>query len=317
MAKTYDKETIYRDALQRNIADKNKKLVSALGKLYGKNGAEYSQAFGKILKGFCGNNDRIFRQLNDIVEKHSEKKFSAYNYFDLKTLYAYDRYLEELISRLSEKYRGMMTVKDFDSALNGTLSHFNEHAGKSKSNYYDRARPISLMYWDSPAGKQLLPRRTMSKGDFIDKYHKEPLAVMSEVYDYFAERRISEKRAIREEIERVIDKETPTIDYMHNGVKISLRIDSVNSFVTESGRGVKLIKASGKEGTLFKTRYLDGRVYSGILFDMDGNPVSEDSGEVFYENEKTQDIINHIKERTGRVVFEAEEYTEDDQMTLF
>ena len=290
-----------RDTLLRNIANKNRKITSIFGKVFASDSRGYSDAFSSLLSSFVGNN-RLLNEVTDVEEKHSQNRLSAYNYFDMNTLYAYNRFLEVVLEELKQ-VQGV-TERDIFRAVDNAGKYMRTNADKSKSNFYNLSEPVKLMYKATSGDKVVSPRRTMSETQFIRTYGVNSIDAMQDVWEYFSEKRTSLKNQRREEINRDIERESEYINYLYKGKKIRLMIEHKQYFIDENGGGVVSIRAMGKDGTLFTTRTPSGKVYNGLLYDNNGRMVDEESGEIFYPKSNIND-------------FSPNEYTDDDQMTLF
>ena len=318
MAKQYDELTMYKDALIASIVKRNASLNKSLGFVFKNSRDEYSRARRKITDVFAGSAEHA-RDIYRMIEGYGERKESLYKYFDLDTLYAYDKYLEILISFFSKEFRDRLTRDGFKDALGQAGNILTNDAGKMTTNYYNLTHPITIEFKEKNGRKVPHPRKERTEVDFKRMYGVSTGDVLGEkspMHEYFASKHREMSAKVTESMHQALMEQSEYVYYRYKGTMVKLMVEDKRNFVNDKGQGITVIKASGPDGTLFTTRDDWGRKYNGTLYDLDGKASREDGGEIFYPNNKTKDIIAHIKGET----FEPEvieEYTEDDQIRLF
>lgn len=308
-----------RDTLQRNIAEKNKRLSTIFGRVLGGNGRSFGNLFSNIINIFARNNFDLVRQINSAVEEYGDNKYSAYNYFDLDTLYAYNRYLEVILSEF-DLIKRQLTCGEIDNVLHKAGDYLNANADKSGSNYYNKNKPVGFEYKETNVGKEYSPRRTLSEVEFVKKYNVNSKDAMLDVWDFFSERRNGVKKLRREEIDKDLLNNSETINYRMNDKQLELVVVKKEYFLDKNGSGIVSIMAQCPEGTLYTTRSASGKVYNGPVYDNNGVLKDEVGGEIFYPRAITAGKIQPKSDQQdlqSGVESDCEEYSEEDQMRWF
>lgn len=319
-------ETSIRDILLRNIADRNKSLASIVGATHGGRGKEYSNSFTSILRAFVGNNRKAMNNIESIVESF-DGKYAAYHFFDNDTLYAYDGFLGVLMNEIWGKN---LTPADLDRAFNKAGQYMFKHSGTASSNFYNADKPITCVKKDTENGKVYAPRRPLSEKAFEKKYGVSSTSCVNDIQKHFmwkrgrlATTKVQPEKTQNEQTDfQLNESDFEKITCKYNGKKYTLFVDGVEEYRGQKDIPVRAIKASSKEGVLFTTRTYENKVYNGMLYDMEGNPMRDlESGEVFYPSKALQ-IEEYMEKKQKKSEkkapqFTAYEYTDDDQMKLF
>lgn len=328
MTKRHDELLMYRDALARSISMYNDSLSSSFGFLYGRGTAGYSRGFQQILEVFCGSKNSAGK-LYELAETHGKGNYRPYHYFDLDTLYAYEKYLERVVVLWSEEKRSDLTVNGFRKALEKAQDELKVGAGLPSTHYYNSRKPVEIAIRSKEIVRngvkdevyEPYPRKSKSNVDFKRMYGVESATVLdkkSPLHAYFDSKHQKSLSEMQRSIYRAIREESDFIYYNDCGTLRELVIDGKKYYVSDRGQGITVIKASGPEGTFYTTRDDWGRKYKGMLYDMEGKPTGEYGGDIFYPNQMTEDIIVDIDKITSMV--ELRPIEDDDtyeQTSLF
>ena len=264
--------------LLRQIANKNKTIVGMMSNEARSYRNGFNNGFNEILSAFSGGlNTGTMERVFDHIAENPKKSYSAYNYFDIDTLIAYNSYLENIIicvDGVAAGYRHMKpTANDFRTGFKTAKEEFRKYAGKEGSGYYNTSKPVTLAYTYRNGYKVLDPKKPMSRDAFAKKYNEKDC--QDEVNKYLSIRHNKESRTIGNHVH----------EYVYNGKKYLLDVVKKEQYTSDEGYGVTYIEARGAIGTLMGTYFQDGSVYEGDLYDLDGELVEMDGGgEVFYAN---------------------------------
>jgi hypothetical protein len=307
-------ETMIRDYLLRCVADRNKRISGCLHSVVKSNRCSYNVGFNEILGFFAnGINSEIMTQVFEHMENNPQKKFSAYNYFDIDTLYAYDTYLKSILSETdivsAMSGHRYATATDFQKGFSVAKSKWADMFKESsqENGYYNARTPVKLAKTLDADGYTILnPKKAMSEEQFNKKYNK--FECKKALVDYL-EYRHNVKNNMRDSQTDVFNY----IKYNHNGKTYNLYVIDRKYYCDIEGRGVIQTIAEGREGRLYTSKYNDGSVYEGeYLYDLDGQIVaSNEGGEIFYPN---KDMFNAVQVEEETVKHKE---TEDGQLYLF
>ena len=264
-------ETMVRDFLLRQIANKNKRLSGMFKTAFASFRRAYNDGFGEILNWFVGGNQEPMQIIYEHMDRNPKTKLAAYNYFDIPTLISYDKFLGKILQEadIRSKENGHYSVSnsDYSYAFGSAKSWLRGNAYEAETGFYSRTQPVTLARNEEG---RLDPRKTMSPQTFEKKYtYTECL------------RQIDKYNQRQELIRNGIDPdamEEETIEYTYKGKKLTLAIRSKEYYTDAQGSGLTYIKAIGKEGMLIATYDAAGNIYEGDLYDLDGELVFVDGG---------------------------------------
>lgn len=260
---------ILRKYLKRRIAEKNlvfsgitykykedsKRMRSAIFKNFARGkGSYFDSSVGNVnYKYIC----------QDI--QNNKRTVSPYNYFDLDTLIAYDKYLEYIIDELyntrEKAQRGYFLMGDFASVIDEKAPKFlSKFAGSKLSGYYNADATIKTLVDEN--GK-IAYERTPDKKTFEKKYTKSQCADLLKEY---LEIKHPEKNVVENG-----DSEDESLETMEFN-DITFYIIDQKIYMNFEGFPIKYISAKGtKTNTILKGFFnMSGKVYHGDVYSTDG-----------------------------------------------
>lgn len=275
-----------RDTLLRFIAEKNKKISSYIHMVYDKDFKGYSFMHNYILSTFVGNS-KLYTEINELIEKYN-RKFGAHNYFDIETLYSYDKYLENILDLL-QRAGSSLNITKMGVIIKDVGLSLKKNANTKESGYYNLDAPVKFSKKLLDNNFVLDPRITINEETFEKKYNKSSSSCKREVEGYIEFKKHPELYAEHDSLMKEYLESAEFIDYViknddgENFEKIQLLVKSKENYFDEMGNEVTVYTAKSSRGTLYTTRDRQNQVYNGMLFDDEGEVVDMESGETFYE----------------------------------
>jgi len=274
-------ETQIRDYLQRMIANKNKRLSGMYKGAFASNRRIYNAGFGEVVDFFVSGDmsGSIKTILND-MDRNPKKHYAYYNYFDIDTLYSYDKYLgkilQEIDIRATSLNRGKhVTCSDIAYGFDRAKNWIRDNANTEETGYYNRNKPVAIARVDVGGIKSLNPKKAPTQESFDKKYHAEECKRQLNLY-------LSRRELLREGYD---ESEMIPFEFMKQNFYLVEK--KKDYYTTEEGRGITSIMAVGKEGQLYRTFDGSGEIYSGNIYSQDGELVEMNGGgEEFIPNAK-------------------------------
>ena len=286
-------EKMVRAFLLREVANCNRRIVGIVKDCSKSNREVYNTCFNDIFFNFGGSrNNQPQASAYEHMSANPKKSYSIYNYFDIDTLIAYRKYLENIINgvdvKLMKDNRRRATSRDLRESLSESRSLLRSRPGEAITGYYDVKRPVVLAKKKDKDGTHLDPVKPLSREVFDKKYDWKECR--EELKKYISSKHMEEYQ----------EESYDTIEYNYKGVKLVLEVKSRNYYADAEGRGIVSLRAGAKEGMLFGSYYNDGTIYTGDFYNLDGELVESDcGGEYFYENtqefEKTRKLLEANK----------------------
>lgn len=200
--------------------------------------------------------------INDDIYKNG-KAVSAYNYFDLDTLIAYDSYLEHVIDEIYNSRendgRRYFLLKDFSEVIDTKVpTFFIKNAGTKETGYYNLSRTIGTL---KDKNNKITYKRTPDKKSF-EKYSKFECNQLLEKY-------LKEKHAERSEADGDMDTTHDSIEI--HGKKFYIVKQEV--YLNSNFSPIKYIEGVTEDYHTKIMGFVDlsGDVYHGDVYDTEGN----------------------------------------------
>lgn len=203
--------------------------------------------------------------LNAIYDdiRNQEKPLAPYNYFDLDTLIAYDKYLESIIDNIynnrTKGHRNYFVMEDFQKAIDiDTPNLFKNTTDRKLVGYYNLTCPLQTI---KDKHGNLTCERTPAKATFSK--HHSVLECNNLLKQYLEER--------HPDLSKKTDDGFETFEFEGR----EFNIISSDNYFDEHMHPIKYIVADSQSGNTRLMGFFDMnmRVYHGDLFDLDGELV--------------------------------------------
>ena len=294
-------ENKIRAYLLREVANANKRIVGIMNDRTSSNRSQYNGGFNEIITSFAGGSfTEMLRTIFDDIEANAKKKYSPYHYFDIDTLYSYSVFLRNIIAEADAKAylngRKYANIRDFREGLKVAQKQLLSDSMKPETGYYDKRNPIAIAYTTKNGRRQMNPIKPLSRETFDKKYNWQECRKELEKYIEIKHKVVEKKplETVQEETANVDNSQNEIFVYKYNGRSYELSIDKRKYFTGQNDEPVISIEASGSIGVLFGVYNIDGSVYHGDLYDLDGNFVEHDGGgETFFP--KTMSAVERVR----------------------
>ena len=279
-----NEEQILRKYIKRRIAEKNATFAKMTYQYRESAKLMRNNIFVSFARGNNGTFDVTTSNMNlKSIRQDIERtgnKLSPYNYFDLDTLIAYDKYLGIIIEHVEalrrKSQRHYYKIEDFDNAISFTAPKFLlENAGTFETGFYNIVCPVSLL---RDANNRLSPERTPDGKAFAKKYSFQYCEDL--LQSYLEDKYLS--KSSKQQSTEFEDEED--FDFVYNKVKYIIELEE--TYLDENNCPIKYIKAESAEQGLMLMGFFDAsmREYVGYVYDMDNNIIfdRDDSGVSIY-----------------------------------
>ena len=262
-------EVILRKFLKRKIADKNR-AYNGMTKGFQMDAKIYR---GDIYRQFARGNAWLGRINDDIEQKHND--LSAYNYFDLDTLIAYDAFLgkilEEAESSKRRNRRGYFMSRDFGNAINRTIPEFFLTYGAIEdTGYYNARRTITPLLDDK---NRLIYERTPDKTAFEKKYNIYELNKLLATYlDEKHPRKTNKKEEYKDNFQEEFEEYEEPIIEVQNYRGMNYNITKMKMYFDMYSTPIKYVEGYTEDNRFAIRGFMDmnGDEYTGDAYDSDG-----------------------------------------------
>lgn len=271
----------------RRIADKNKLFGGQTSKFV----SDAKLLRNDIYRRFAGGSKWLGEIYADI--ESSGKKIAPYNYFNLDTLIAYDRFLECVMnvakSNKAAANRYYYKPMDFDRAINRDVPrYFDAYNGKKESGYYDREHPIVPLKKDG----HLTFQKTPDKKSFEEKYPLWYLNKLASNYNIERHSKGAKTDEFLDESTDVLLGDDDLEDMYPKQIICGREYYVIDNkpYMGDNYYPIQYVRGNSLDGRVEVAGYInmEGDEYIGRVYDFEGNVLVEsmDSGLDFYVNGK-------------------------------
>lgn len=261
-----------RKYLKRKIAEKNIVFNGMSYKFKEQSKRMRNNIYLTFARGKNSSYDMTTSNLNlkyireDISIAH--KDLSPYNYFDLDTLIAYDKYLEIVIDEIynsrEKRGRSYFVIDDFSSVIERIAPEYLiSHAGEKETGFYNINCPIQTL--QNSFGK-ITYERTPDKRAFEKNNSKSECEKL--LSKYLKEKHSTQENDIQKKEEEISEPDF----YLKN---IGFWIENEQNFLDENNYPIKYIVASSQDNKTHVCGFFDisMNVYHGDVYDFEMNIV--------------------------------------------
>jgi len=288
--------------LLRQVANCNRRIVGIMHDKKTSNRSQYNGGFNEILTTFAGG--MYTPALNIIFDNMSanpQKRYSPYNYFDIDTLYAFYKFLNNVIAETDANAylygRKYSTAQDFSVGIKNARKILENGHQKKETGYYNKNNPITLAYTNKNGVKILNPEKSMTQEAFDKKYNY--YECKKELEEYVSFKHSPAPIQLAEPPLNEDFDSADVIEFKHDGTLHKLRVDKREYYTGAQGEPVISIEASADIGTLYAVYNVDGSVYRGDLYDQDGNFLEHDAGgETFFPRTKSTSMTSFVSKKS-------------------